>query len=156
MLRMSWLTILILVFLNSAAFAQEKAQDLAQKEAQKEMMKTDAETDIFALRTGAADFRHYCAVCHGTDAAGNGPLAAELVRQPADLTGLRARNDGVFPAARVFLMIDGRADVRAHGPREMPVWGQEFTRDESGLALNPEAEERITNLVDYLRTLQVD
>lgn len=126
----------------------------AQEEAVPAQEDVVAAPDIFALRTGEADFRHYCAVCHGLETRGDGPMAPELIRRPPDLTRLGARNDGVFPAEKVFLMIDGRADVRAHGPREMPVWGQEFMRDESGLALNPEAETRIKNLVEYLKSIQ--
>jgi hypothetical protein len=54
--------------------------------------------------------------------------------------------------------IDGRKEVRGHGRREMPVWGDAFQPTE-GDPLDPErvqtAEKRIDELVAYLRTLQV-
>src|SRR6056297_2486992 len=50
---------------------------------------------------GAEAFADHCAVCHGTEAIGDGPMAPVLMFAPSDLTRLSARNDGVFPAARV-------------------------------------------------------
>lgn len=110
--------------------------------------------EIFALRSAKADFEHNCAACHGLDARGDGPVAEFLIRQPPDLTLLAARNEDRFPEEYAFWIIDGRADVRTHGTREMPVWGDEFNRDSTGLALNPDAVTRINNLVEYLRLLQ--
>jgi hypothetical protein len=54
---------------------------------------------------------------------GNGPIANALKSPPADLTQLSKNNGGKFPRQRVYEAIDGRAAVRAHGPRDMPVWG---------------------------------
>ena len=60
------------------------------------------------------------------------------------------------PVARktIARFIDGRADVRAHGPRDMPVWGKR---------LNPGAQgsERLTQdliakLVTYLQSIRLD
>ncbi len=75
---------------------------------------------------GARLFAENCAACHGTDGKGNGPLAELLSVGLPDLTTLSARNDGTFPFERVFMVVDGRADVAAHGGREMPVWGMTF------------------------------
>jgi hypothetical protein len=44
----------------------------------------------------------------------------------ADLTTLAKRNNGVFPFARVYETIDGTKTVKAHGTREMPIWGQDY------------------------------
>lgn len=56
---------------------------------------------------GRALFVDNCAVCHGRDARGNGPISAELPVPPADLTRLAATNGGVFPSTRVMEKIHG-------------------------------------------------
>ena len=48
------------------------------------------------------------------------------VDQRCDLTQLRAASDGEYEVDSVYAYIDGRADIQAHGTREMPVWGREF------------------------------
>jgi len=103
------------------------------------------------LEQGAEDFRVYCASCHGSDARGGGPVAPFLVRKPADLTTLSARNGGVFPTDGVYWVIDGRGDVAAHGPREMPVWGLQFGGPEASEAMT---RERILAIIEYLKSLQ--
>jgi mono/diheme cytochrome c family protein len=72
---------------------------------------------------GKAEYLSSCAVCHGTDAKGKGSLAGQLKAAPADLTQLAKKNGGVFPLNAVYEKIDGRQDVKAHGPRDMPIWG---------------------------------
>jgi mono/diheme cytochrome c family protein len=108
--------------------------------------------------TGADEFRMSCAVCHGKDGRGNGPLAELLTVKPSDLTQLSKRNHGRFPAEQVAETIDGRTQVRGHGTREMPVWG---TRYEAEVArqYGPYASEvvvkvRVQALVHYLQTMQ--
>ena len=52
---------------------------------------------------------------------------------------------------QVARFIDGRAEVKAHGPRDMPVWGECFyaeTHDESAV------QARIAELVAYLQSIQ--
>lgn len=66
---------------------------------------------------GKVEYESSCASCHGLLGKGDGPLARALVSQPSDLTTLTKRNGGVFPAQRVHEIIDGRAEVEAHGPR---------------------------------------
>ncbi len=56
---------------------------------------------------GAALFRQNCVICHGAGGAGNGPQAASLPVAPANLRGLAAANDGVFPAEAVMATIYG-------------------------------------------------
>jgi len=99
---------------------------------------------------GAAMFGTYCAVCHGTTGKGNGPAAAALKRQPADLTQLNQRNNGSFPAIKVGLIIKGDEVMASHGSRDMPIWGKIFT-DMEGERL---ASLRIHNLTEFVRTLQ--
>jgi hypothetical protein len=48
-----------------------------------------------------AMFDNYCAVCHGKTGVGNGPAASSLVKAPADLTKIAARNGGTFPEVKV-------------------------------------------------------
>ena len=101
---------------------------------------------------GAQAFRTYCATCHGVSARGDGPLAAQLRRMPADLTKFTQRNGGVFPSERVTRIIDGR-DVTSHGDREMPVWGDAFRVSPGGLSAEA-VKARIAAIVRYLQAIQ--
>ena len=69
-----------------------------------------------------------CAVCHGTTARGDGPLADRMKRRPPDLTVLATQNGGVFPAEQVRKTIDGREFVPGHGGPDMPVWAARSRR----------------------------
>lgn len=70
---------------------------------------------------GGQLFQDNCAGCHGAGARGDGPSAAGLSPKPADLTGLAARNGGVFPTAEVMSAIDGY--TRKGSRSEMPEFG---------------------------------
>ena len=63
---------------------------------------------------GEEIFIRYCAVCHGVDGAGNGPLADALKAVPPDLTTLAKRNGGRFPTDRVAETIHNGA-APGHG-----------------------------------------
>ena len=115
---------------------------------------TDTQT-YFQFQKGKADYERYCAACHGLDAKGVGPVARFLITRPPDLTTLAVRNEGVFPTDRVFWVIDGRGEVAAHGPREMPIWGYEFGTDDRG-RIDEDARTRIKDIIGYLDSLQVD
>jgi Cytochrome C oxidase, cbb3-type, subunit III len=113
------------------------------------------------VRPGAEEFREYCAQCHGTDGTGNGPVASELKRKPANLTVLSKNNNGVFPTSEVRDFIAGTREILSHGTREMPLWGYAFMFRPGALAgpfvpvLTPEqVEQRINLLVDYLKSIQ--
>ena len=101
---------------------------------------------------GPAVFQAYCAVCHGKNAKGGGPAASVLKTKPPDLTRMSRRNGGIFPFELVQKIIsgDGRV-IRAHGSREMPVWGPIF--DEISWDGVPGAV-RIYNLTRYIQSLQ--
>ena len=102
---------------------------------------------------GGELFRTYCAVCHGSTARGDGPLAASMRRKPADLTEIAKRNAGTYPSELVFRTIDGLNPVRGHGGPDMPVWGDAFARSRDGG--NPETVKRmIQSLVEYLGSIQ--
>lgn len=79
-----------------------------------------------ALRslTGPELYARLCASCHGAEGLGDGPVAPLIQGSVPDLTRITARADaGDFPTEEVRRIIDGRNDRRAHGPRDMPVWG---------------------------------
>jgi mono/diheme cytochrome c family protein len=100
---------------------------------------------------GRENFEAYCASCHGRSGRGNGPLAAELVTPPADLTTLSTRNGGRFPRAAVAAYVEGSGrPIPAHGPTSMPVWGPIFR------IFDPDerARARIANLVGHIESLQ--
>jgi len=114
-----------------------------------------------AFDFGAFEYETNCASCHGLTGKGDGPMAPHLVTKPSDLTVLGKNNGGVFPAQRVYEVIDGRKEVEAHGTREMPVWGRDFRStvpyvEELGLAdFGPQiAHARIASVIDYLVRIQ--
>lgn len=106
-----------------------------------------------SVRDGAYLFKTYCAVCHGTNARGDGPLADSMRRRPANLTEIAKRNMGVYPSELVNRIIDGRSKVAGHGGPDMPVWGDAFMRSVEG-GSEQSVKIRIQALVDYLETLQ--
>ena len=85
---------------------------------------------------GKAIFMQYCASCHGPRGAGNGPLAATLTMPPANLCLLSQRFGNPLPQDIMERFIDGRADGKAHGPRDMPVWGERFYAESNGGSRN--------------------
>jgi mono/diheme cytochrome c family protein len=141
---------IILATLSLAAF--DGAAAAAQQE--KPMSEQIAE--------GEAIFHLYCAPCHGRDARGGGPVAADLKTEPPSLREIAKRRGGNFDAHEISAYIDGRSMPRAHGTQEMPVWGSLFryiaevsdalASDEQ--SIENKAQERISLLVKYLETIQ--
>ena len=101
---------------------------------------------------GPALYATYCAVCHGTEGKGDGPMAKALKVTPPDLTRLAARNGGKFPVSRVQKIIASKEPVPAgHGTREMPVWGPIFSQ----IAWDQDLGQiRVYNLAQYLEKMQ--
>jgi hypothetical protein len=118
----------------------------------------EGEVTVGDAGAGEALYQAHCAVCHGVEARGNGPMAPVLLVQPADLTTLIARHDGAFPLERVVTRIDGRDPLVSHGS-DMPVYGA-FYEGGSDVALRTEAgqplltSQPIADLVAWLRTIQ--
>lgn len=117
-----------------------------------------ASAPVLAATEGARqqarrDYQKYCASCHGPEGRGDGPVAQAMKAMPADLTLLSTNNDGKYPADKVREIIDGRADVKAHGPRAMPVWGKEFYVSAEGVGQR-QAQDRIEGLTNYLLLMQ--
>ena len=111
---------------------------------------------------GELEFRNNCAACHGPAGLGDGPVASVLSTPPKPLTTLARRNDGRFPTDRIIQIIDGRADVKAHGSRDMPVWGDRYSAEAQDIAA-PGAQAlaresyvrgRIAELVLFLQSIQ--
>jgi mono/diheme cytochrome c family protein len=124
---------------------------------------TDAAFAADRIDFGKREFLNKCAACHGESARGDGAVAGSLRVPPADLTTLSKRNGGVFPHDRVYSAIDGRESVKAHGTRDMPVWGNVLTAEGSGatklntdvpVAMDIEVRARILSLIDYLSRIQ--
>lgn len=126
-----------------------------------------AEADDFDV--GKAEFQSSCASCHGVDARGGGPISGQLRTPPPDLSILAKNNNGVFPTDAIYDAIYGSRSIAAHGPREMPVWGERFNPivnlphsvDPSywtmaGPEQSPEVvvRKRILAVIDYLSRVQ--
>jgi mono/diheme cytochrome c family protein len=101
-------------------------------------------------------FDRLCASCHGLDGHGDGPVAAQLIVRPPDLTTLARRHAGKFPREYVVDVLSGERRIRAHGTREMPIWGQRLVPAESPGAAAAQLEQArlITALADYVQSLQ--
>lgn len=113
-----------------------------------------------SLELGKRDFRNYCSACHGIEGKGDGTLAEFLTLAIPDLTTLTKRNAGKFPEERVKEVIDGRADVKVHGLRDMPVWGDWFnseaiSQDTDRAARDLVVQDRIQSLAGYIKSIQV-
>jgi hypothetical protein len=119
-------------------------------------MSTQPDTRSTAELSGVEMYERLCASCHGVDGRGDGPVAPLIKIETPDLTRIAARDGGEFPAEDVRRTIDGRWDRRAHGARDMPVWGWEFygTVNPDDAAERAKVDSMINRLVEYLRTIQ--
>jgi mono/diheme cytochrome c family protein len=109
------------------------------------------------LTRGQSHYQRYCSVCHGKQGKGQGPLAEYLKITPADLTQISKQKGGQFPFWRVYRIVDGREEVRGHGTRAMPIWGDEIRIDEKEAL--PQFQEdlvagRLWQMLSYLQSIQ--
>lgn len=104
------------------------------------------------IAEGRAIYLQYCASCHGVAADGKGPIAPILTTPPANLRLLSERYGNPLPEDQIARFIDGRADLKAHGPRDMPVWGKQFFPDVQ--RANSDVKFLIARLVAYLQSIQ--
>ena len=111
--------------------------------------------DVQAL-SGVEMYQRLCASCHGPNGQGDGPVAPLIKIGVPDLTRIAARDGGEFPTEDVRRIIDGRNDRRAHGPRDMPVWGWQLydVSNSNDAAERAKTDAMIDRLVDYLRSIQ--
>ena len=114
-----------------------------------------AQDDEFAA--GREEYLSACAACHGENADGNGPIATMFTTPVPDLRKIAAQNEGVFPTLEVFMIVDGRTGIKAHGD-PMPMFGRRYEA-ELGEAAGPYGSEqliraRVLELVYYLESIQ--
>ncbi len=93
-------------------------------------------------------YTSYCAPCHGVDGRGHGPAASALKVPVRDLSNLAATNGGKFPETHLVAVLRYGLDHQA----QMPEWNQIFTRMNHANSMI--RDQRTSNLVGYLRTLQ--
>lgn len=111
---------------------------------------------------GRIEFMASCAQCHGSEGRGDGIMAQFLTVPPPDLTRIQRDNDGVFPAATLYEIIEGGTAASVHGTREMPAWGDRFSVQAHlllGWPLEPEDRDafirsRILALIDHIARMQ--
>jgi mono/diheme cytochrome c family protein len=128
-----------IAFLCNVVSAQQKSSD------------SDSVRLIDSIQ-GPNLYKAYCAVCHGPNAKGDGPMAASLKTAPSDLTRISNRNGGMFPLAKVRRIISDEEPLAAgHGTRQMPIWGPIFSQVAWDQDLG---RVRIDNLAKYLESLQ--
>ncbi|MBX2929700.1 MAG: cytochrome c [Saprospiraceae bacterium] len=114
---------------------------------------SNCDTGVQTVASGEELFLSYCAICHGTDGTGGGPMTEHLKLPPADLTKIAARRAGNFNADQVYQIIDGRVPVAGHGTGDMPIWGNTLKESEK-LKNEKQVRQSIDNLVEYLRSIQ--
>ncbi len=111
---------------------------------------------------GKYEYETYCALCHGRTGSGDGPFSMLVNKKVPDLTSLAKNNNGVFPFARTYDIVEGRIELPGHGTREMPIWGDHYSA-QAPQWLGPyyqkvDAESfvrgRILALIGYISTLQ--
>jgi len=110
------------------------------------------------VELGKKEYDAKCAVCHGPSGKGDGPYVNQLKTGSSDIAILSKNNNGEFPRSQVFMVLDGRSEVQAHGPREMPIWGEvyqsEGPADKTAKEREPYVSERLHALIAYLETIQ--
>jgi len=110
------------------------------------------------MRVAKVLFDANCSRCHGRYDRGEGPriVPGTDIRAP-DLRTLSQRMGRPLPHEKVAAYIDGRDDVAAHGPREMPVWGEKLYADWPDSESREEARAgTIDLLVEYIESIQED
>jgi len=107
---------------------------------------------LIASIQGPALYKAYCAVCHGPQGSGDGPMAKSLNVPVANLRGIASHNGGKFPRMKMERIILGEETPPGHGTREMPLWGPIFSQVGADQDLG---RVRVDNLARYIESLQV-
>lgn len=116
-----------------------------------EKQPTKTSTHATGPPSGAELYNKHCAVCHGIDLKGTGPVP-DPYRTPPDLTTLARRHRGKFPADYVSKVLKNGVLLPAHGPAQMPVWGTEF--EASDRSDRSQVTKRIAALTNYIQSAQ--
>jgi mono/diheme cytochrome c family protein len=109
------------------------------------------EDTLSRVERGERLYVAYCQMCHGTH--GDGPMADLLNTPPPDLTRIAARRDGKFPDDVITQQISGKDRILGHTESDMPVFWVALKNGEN-LQDDHEVEERIQDLVRYLKSIQ--
>jgi hypothetical protein len=109
-----------------------------------------------APSAGAQAYQDYCAICHGTRALGDGPVAPELEVPPPDLTLIASRNGGTFPMRAVADTVYGYSGK--HQADLMPEFSPLLDGPDVAVPDGSGGEEimpvRLAEVVTYLQSLQ--
>ena len=111
-----------------------------------------------AIENGKQEFIESCSLCHGESAKGDGVFSSMLTISTADLTKLKTNNNNVFPFKEIYLTIDGKDEIKQHGPRYMPIWGDRFKSNTWASVNQAYADTlvrgKIFELIIYLESIQ--
>jgi cytochrome c5 len=102
--------------------------------------------------SGADEFQRYCALCHGADGRGMGPLSDvdAMKKRAADLSQIALRNNGVFPFSKVANTISVGGSLAAHVPSRMMAWEKIFSVESDPVR----AKAIIFEVTSYVERLQ--
>ncbi len=81
-------------------------------------------------------------------------MAKSLSMTPANLRKLGDKYGMPLPAHRIAELIDGRDTIRAHGTRDMPVWGERLYEVGEGEKGETGIGKVIAKIIAYLDTIQ--
>lgn len=122
------------------------------------IMACTPEEEMPGPQDGKALFMKNCAVCHGENAKGEGPMARSMVKAPKDLTLISVRHGDKFPKAKIMSIIDGYAKAELTAPG-MPEFGDLLKGDnvpfDSGDGVQVPTPRKLVALLEYIETLQV-
>ena len=148
MTKTGWRTLMVLAILLLSASAMTVAQQ--QQPPQKPTI-TRVPLASTSMASGEEMYAAYCAACHGKAGRGDGPAALAFKVQPTDLTMLASKNKGKVPDMDVVSTLQwGPRATKAHGSKDMPVWGDLF----QSLGDQAQSKQRIYNLTKYVESLQ--
>jgi len=142
----SWSILVVVLFTEVSSRSQEQAQSNV-------TVKNVAAQPTTTVQ-GNLLYKDHCAACHGMSGKGNGPAAAALKTLPADLTVLAKNNNGKFPDLKIIHILESGSDLKAHGSKDMPIWGPIFLSMGPAGAGSQIGRLREANLTAYLKSIQ--
>jgi mono/diheme cytochrome c family protein len=118
---------------------------------------TQRSSEMPVAADGRALFVENCAICHGEDAKGNGPLARQMQKAPKDLTLISLRHGDKFPRAKIMSIVDGYARSDMTGPG-MPEFGALLEGDpvpfDSGDGIQSPTPWKLVAILEYIESVQ--
>jgi Cytochrome c len=104
--------------------------------------------------SGKQMYKDYCAVCHGMDGKGDGPAVQFLQAAPPDLTTMGKRYNERNVTLRVNTVLRFGTGRKARGTLDCPLWGDLFYELENRNGHPDIAKMRISNLSEYVQSMQ--